>query len=63
LDDDVKTLADLNAEHVYQAALICLKAIDDKAVQDLPSALPRGMSSKVGVTSELANITKVSPIL
>ncbi|PRP82390.1 hypothetical protein PROFUN_10166 [Planoprotostelium fungivorum] len=56
---DIGSLTDVAPQHVYQTALTFLNSLDERPnLEDYPSTLPRGMSQKVGLTSEVANLLK-----
>lgn len=56
--DEISTLAEFKGDHMFLSCLTCLRSINPQSVETFPQVLPRGMSAKVNVTSEMANVIK-----
>jgi hypothetical protein len=57
--EDGQNLDSFSPDQVYSSVILCLRGIDEKKAETFPSTMPRGMSSKVNATTELANLIKV----
>eukprot|EP01114_Cavostelium_apophysatum_P018895 TRINITY_DN5939_c1_g1_i1.p1 TRINITY_DN5939_c1_g1~~TRINITY_DN5939_c1_g1_i1.p1 ORF type:complete len:574 (+),score=233.64 TRINITY_DN5939_c1_g1_i1:140-1861(+) len=57
-DEDISGVAQLKGEHVYASAIACLSLVDPKKAEIFPKSMPRGMSVKVNICSDVANAIK-----